>query len=130
MSKEVIRKIVGENIRRERLVRNLSIEELAELSSRTPGFIGLVERGKRGATAELLTKLSEIFDISTDKLLQPRNYESIEKPLIQVSEVNKPKSETKTKRATISSLLYDLSEHELDFIISVIRSMKKMSESE
>lgn len=121
MSKELIRKMVGENIRKERTSRNLSIEELAELTGRTPGFIGLVERGKRGATAELLTKLSEIFEISSDILLR-----AYVRPSLQVSETHRVKSESKGKRATINSLLYDLQEDELDFVISVVKNMKKM----
>jgi len=129
-SKEAIKNIVGENVRRERMLRNLSMEELANMTGRTIGFIGLIERGKRGVTAELLAKFAEVFNISADKLLQPRDCEAVEEAVPRDSEISNNTSGITISRATINSLLYDANEKELSFIISVIRSMKKMHDTD
>ncbi|MCD8157346.1 MAG: helix-turn-helix transcriptional regulator [Clostridiales bacterium] len=41
-------RLIGMNIRYERQLRNLTIEELSEIIGIAPGFLGLIERGQRG----------------------------------------------------------------------------------
>ena len=67
--KLILDKVVGDNIRRERGVRKLSREELAELIDLTVSHLGLIERGERGATPVVLKKLCEVLNVKVDYLL-------------------------------------------------------------
>lgn len=119
MTKERLKKIMGENIRNERVSRSMSIDELAELLELTSGFVGLIERGRRGATAYTLFKLSDIFGMPIDDM-----FVNTDGYAARVSEDKS--SPVKAKRAKINSILYDLNESELDFIIAIIKELKNM----
>ncbi len=121
MTKERLRKIMGENIRKERITRNMSIDELAELLELTSGFVGLIERGRRGATAYTLYKLSDIFNIPVDTLFQKPGTASSLK-------VEEGKSQTKSKRNKINSLMSDMNEIELDFVINTIKGVRSIKD--
>lgn len=66
MSKEQLRTLIGENIRKERLAHHMTIDQLSKSLGQSPGFVGLIESGKRGATSDTLLKLAKIFDVSID----------------------------------------------------------------
>jgi transcriptional regulator with XRE-family HTH domain len=119
MTKEELRRVIGENIRMERNARDLSLDELAELLHLTPGFVGLIERGKRGATAYTLYKLSEALDIPMEQFFQRDLSQSSS---LTISEEN-PLS---VKRNKINTIVQDMNEGELDFIISVVKSLRAM----
>lgn len=111
---------MGENIRNERMARNMSIDELAELLELTSGFVGLIERGRRGATAYTLLKLSDIFGMPIDNIfLKPSS--------LALSMEEESTRQTKAKRNKISSLVADLSEKELDFLVRMIKGIKSMN---
>jgi transcriptional regulator with XRE-family HTH domain len=120
MTKESLRNLIGENVRLERTARHLSIEELAEVLDFTTGFIGLIERGKRGATAYTLYRLAQVFDISIDALFMPGE----EKNLSVSEDINDNASALRKK---VSSLIVNLTEKELVFIINVIKGIKNMN---
>ena len=65
MTKEGINCLVGRNIRQVRTSRNMTVDELADVLEITSGYIGLLERGKRGATAFNLHRLSEALSEHT-----------------------------------------------------------------
>ena len=113
MTKQKLRKIIGENIRNQRKLRNLSTDELAELMGLSPGFIGLIERGERGATTHNIMKLSEIFNVPVDTFITAGTGEP-------------KKTSVVTKRERIGSLIVDLNDHELEFVISTIKSLKNL----
>lgn len=119
------KKIVGANINRERTERDMSIDELARMLDLSPAFIGLIERGQRGAKLDNLIKIADIFGITLNDLI----YEHTNKDDKLLQEPNSDK-EIEGKKAAITSLLYDLNENELDFIISTIRSLKVLKEEE
>ncbi len=116
MDKASLKKVIGENIRIARIKKDMSIDELSELLDLTPGFVGLIERGQRGATAYTLHKLSEIFQIKIDTFFNER-FDGL------LVEEEDP---AKIKREKISTILYDLEPSELDFIIDLIKSLKQM----
>jgi len=62
--------VLGKRIREERTSRNLTIEQLSELVNLSPSYLGLVERGERGLSVEKLIKITDVFVISVDSLLQ------------------------------------------------------------
>ena len=70
MTKKALRTIIGENIRQERMARNISLEELAAILGLTSGFVGLIERGQRGATPITLLKLSTAFGLPVDRFFR------------------------------------------------------------
>ena len=117
------KKIVGANINRERTERDMSIDELARMLDLSPAFIGLIERGQRGAKLDNLIKIADIFGITLNDLI----YEHANNDDKLLQEPNSDK-EIEGKKAAITSLLYDLNENELDFIISTIRSLKVLKE--
>ena len=111
---------MGNNIRRERISRNMSIDELAELLELTPGFVGLIERGQRGATPQTLTKLSNVFGISIDSFFAGGDGKNL-------SVAEEPELGTHKKRKKILSLISDLPEKELDFVIQIVKATRAMS---
>jgi transcriptional regulator with XRE-family HTH domain len=61
---------IGSRIRELRKGRNLNQAELAELMQLTSGAMSSIELGKNNPTSELIIKLSEFFEVSTDYLLK------------------------------------------------------------
>lgn len=120
MTKERLRILMGENIRNERMARNMSIDELAELLELTSGFVGLIERGRRGATAYTLLKLSDIFGMPIDNIFLRAENTS----LAMEEDTSR---QTKAKRSKIASLITDLTEDELDFVVRMIKGIKAMN---
>ena len=116
------KKQIGSNIRAFRLEHDISIDELSNMLGLSSAFVGLIERGQRGAKLENLIKMSEIFKVDINELI----YDSTNKR--KMSE-NKDSAYGR-KLTTISTLAYDLKLQELDFIIATMRSLKKMSGSE
>ena len=117
------RKDIGANIRYERTIRNMSIDELAEMLHLSTAFIGLIERGQRGAKLSNLIRMTEIFGITINDLIYGRRSNELE-----IKEENEGAS-LATKKSTISTLLYDLDGDELDFVISNIRSLRILKSS-
>lgn len=117
-------RIIGSNIRYERKKRNLTIEDLAEIIGMAPGFLGLIERGQRGTSIKNLVKIAEIFSLSLDQLITVdlRNLE-----LTGVSE-NKTNKKTRfTKLSTLTSLMKNMSEPELEYLITNIKALRKLT---
>jgi transcriptional regulator with XRE-family HTH domain len=119
MTKEQLRIRMGENIRNERVSRNMSIDDLAEMLELTPGFVGLIERGKRGATPHTLFKLSDILGIPIDPLFfRAEGGLSFGEEAINA---------TKVMRGKITSLISNLTEKELQFVIDMVKGVKEMN---
>ncbi len=66
MSKQNLRAMMGANLRELRVAHGMSIGELAARIKLTPGFVGLIERGKRGITPHMLYVVAKIFDVPED----------------------------------------------------------------
>jgi len=122
-AKDVLDKTIGQNIRAEREVRNLSREELAEILDLTTSHMGLIERGERGATGVTLQKLSRALDTSIDDLFQSRMGKTLN---LQDPSTD---DELDVSRKKIASLITYLTEAELNFVISVIKGLIKMNHS-
>lgn len=117
MTKDAVRKAIGTRIRNERLARSMSTDELAKLLSLSPGFIGLIESGRRGATVYNLLRLSNIFDIPVSAFF-PDEKEN--------KEYKAEKSIIGARRAKLSSLVSDLDETEMGHVISTVKEMKAL----
>ncbi len=74
---EIDYKSIGKKIRKERIIRNLTLEQLAEILDLSPSYMGLIERGQRGISIETLYKLAIAFDVTTDYLISSDDDEDI-----------------------------------------------------
>ena len=114
-------KIIGSNIRYERKRRGLTIDDFAKVIGRAPAFLGLIERGQRGTSVKNMVAIAEFFDISLDDL--------ITKDLSNGGADMKDMENTRSAKArrALKSLVSSLTEDEIVFITSVIKSMNKMN---
>lgn len=116
MQNATLIKNIGQNIRYERLKRDLTIEELSEIINIAPGFLGLIERGQRGTSLSNLIKISKFFKISLDDL--------IIKDISNISKVEESK-DSKSKEL-LDDYLRILAEDDLEFFIDVVKSFVKL----
>lgn len=114
-------KIIGSNIRYERKRRGLTIDDFAKVIGMAPGFLGLIERGQRCTSVKNMVAIAEFFDISLDDL--------ITKDLSNGGADMKDMENTRSAKArrALKSLVSSLTEDEIVFITSVIKSMNKMN---
>ncbi|MBQ7603836.1 MAG: helix-turn-helix transcriptional regulator [Clostridia bacterium] len=61
---------IGARIRRYRIMRKLSQEELAEKCGLHPSYIGQVERGEKNATIESINRITEGLSIPLERLFE------------------------------------------------------------
>ena len=115
MSKEMKRHqvIIGKNIRSLRESFGLSMEELANLTGLSKAFIGLVERGNRGAKFENLLKIAGIFGITLNELVKDDNEQNL-LPVLSEQDIYISK---------INIRLNQMTERELDFIMCVVNAI-------
>ncbi len=119
-------KIIGSNIRFERQKRDLTIEELSEILNIAPGFLGLIERGQRGTSIKNLCRIAEFFSISLDQLItKPAG--TLIRSEKEIMEEKAKKAQLKDKHTTAVSLIHGLNTVELDFVISIIKNMRKLT---
>lgn len=114
-------KIIGSNIRYERRRRGLTIDDFAKVIGMAPGFLGLIERGQRGTSVKNMVAIAEFFDISLDDL--------VTKDLANGGTDMRDMENTRSAKArrALRSLVSSLTEDEIVFITSVIKSMNKMN---
>ena len=67
-----LNKIIGSNIKRERQLKGLTRDELAEIIDLTTTHLGLIERGERGASHVVLERITQTFGLSYDQLYTDR----------------------------------------------------------
>lgn len=63
-------KLIGENIRKYRKIKDFSQEKLSEMVNVTPDYISLIELGKRIPSLKRLYKIAEILEVEPYKLLK------------------------------------------------------------
>ncbi len=61
--------LIGKRIKEHRQRRNLTQEMLAELIEKSPGYMSLVETGKKKASLETLLSICNSLDITLNELL-------------------------------------------------------------
>jgi transcriptional regulator with XRE-family HTH domain len=65
-----ILKIVGDNIRKYREAKNMTQEELAQLSKLHRNYISLIETGQRNLSLRSLEKIAKGLNIKIERLLE------------------------------------------------------------
>lgn len=61
--------MIGEKLKQLRIKNNLKQSDLAKILDVTQGAIGMYENNKRNPSPELIVKLAEYFNVTTDYLL-------------------------------------------------------------
>lgn len=114
------RKIIGTNIRFKRQEYKLTIEDLSEIVDIAPGFLGLIERGQRGASIKNLIKISDFFGVTLDDL--------IKKDLSQLNNDEIVKNISKKQKIvnTICSILCTLKLSQLEYLYQVLIGLIKL----
>lgn len=73
--KNIILQELGANIREIRESKDLSQENLAEISNLHRTYIGLIERGKKNPTAITLLRICSALEVPVSKLFEGIAYE-------------------------------------------------------
>jgi len=114
-NKSQLNKIIGKNIQRERIARDMTVNEICEIIGTTASHIRLIESGNRGTTSHTLLKISKLFSMPIDRFFIPpdmRNFKEEDNP-----------SPADVKRKKIRALLEIADTSTLDFITSVIQGV-------
>lgn len=69
--------MVCENIRKLRIAHNMTQWELGETLGISASAVGMYEQGRRQPDTKTLVKLSKIFSVSVDEILNGKKYEDI-----------------------------------------------------
>ena len=62
---------MGRNVRRLRVERRLSQEELAHLAKMNRNYVGMIERKEGAATVDIIERLAAALDVSPVDLIGP-----------------------------------------------------------
>jgi transcriptional regulator with XRE-family HTH domain len=65
-----VRKLIGWNIRRLRVARGLTIEDLADLGGLTPNYVGELERGRVNVGVLALDRLAKALHVKLGQLVE------------------------------------------------------------
>ena len=65
--------IIARNLRRIRLERGLSQEELADLARVNRNYIGMIERRENSPTVDVIEKIAEALGVDPVRLLQKKS---------------------------------------------------------
>lgn len=111
-------KTIGSNIRYERKLRGLTIDDFAKVIGMAPGFVGLIERGQRGTSIANMVRIAEFFDITLDEL--------ITKDLSE-GKVSTPKSVNKIDkdRRALISMISTMSENKVQILAANAKALNK-----
>lgn len=125
-------KLIGANIRRERILRSMSMEELADILQLSVAFLGLIERGQRGSNLANLMKIADVFEITVNDLIGCKNSTTPSIPEIRDEWEGHEKpteSDFQQKRNAIISHVYDFSIEEMEFLIDSIKVFRAHKKS-
>lgn len=65
-----IKKVLGQRVRKLRLLKNISQEKLAELADLHRTYIGSIERGERNVSLENIQKICDALNLSISEFFQ------------------------------------------------------------
>jgi len=84
-----VRKILGNNIRKLRLARGLSQEQLAEAVSLERDSISSIETGRAFTSSEALAEFANFFNVEINYLFKAVNIEETDKIIDIKKEINR-----------------------------------------
>lgn len=114
MNKKNLYSVLGLNIRRYRIERMMTQEELAERSDKTSNYISRIELGAARFSCETLFDIANALSIPVEYLL---DIDEMDDP--------HPKRDENGDLVKITQLLEDCSEEERKSIVSVVKAVKR-----
>lgn len=112
-------KIFGENLRVIRGEMGLTAHKFGMLLGVSPAYVGLIERGERSPSFELMLRILELAGGDFYDMLTPLN--------VRRSKSKKPQTELETKQATVIRIIKSLDSDELDFARASLMSLKSLN---
>ncbi len=79
INSESIKKIFGSNLRKLRLQRGLTQEQLAEVLELQVQSITFIENGRTFVSSEVIAKICNYFDVSIEVMFKPKFIEQTDK---------------------------------------------------
>ncbi len=67
---DVLKVRVGKNIKKLRMIKHLTQQQLAEKIYLSTDFVSLIERGERAPSFESLQKIADVLDVKVAKLFE------------------------------------------------------------
>jgi len=118
--KDDLNRIIGQNIRHERIARNMSVNDLCDSMDLTTSHLRSMESGIRGTTSINLWKFSKFFGIPIDQFFFPPGTSKDD-------ESNGESPASKVKRKKIVSLVNNADDVTLDFIASLVKEVNALA---
>ena len=112
--------VMGHTIRANRQQRKFTTHELAELLNLSDSYIGLLERGARNPSLDVLLRICELFGITPNDLLLSGAGQC------KVSE-SKSGYNLKMHVESITSLARNLNDKDADIVINLIKGLIQRS---
>lgn len=107
-------KNIGSLIKKLRIDKELTQEQLAERAGITPNYVGEIERGKKIPSVIVVFDIAKGLDMAASDLVR-----GVEKA---------PKGKTDNAQLTrISQAVEGLNSKELDFVINTINALRKLT---
>lgn len=113
---------IGNNIRYERRKRKLTLNNLADYVGMAPGFLGLIERGERGASIPNLCTIADFFEVDLESLIR-KDLQKLDYGVIEKKEYT-PRDR---KMKSFQSMLSSFDDEELDYFITIMKAYKKLN---
>ena len=70
MKTVLVRELLGETLREERMEQGRTLREVSEKAGVSLGYLSEVERGQKEASSELLSSISDALGVSTAQMLR------------------------------------------------------------
>jgi len=113
-------RILGANIRKARKERNIKTKELASLLGLSATYIGLIERGERTPSFEVLLQMCGLLGRSCDEVLSADGLSSVAK--------SKSPGKTVSDLEIASDMLKAFSEEELGLIVNFLKIFRSYAQ--
>jgi len=94
-----VRQLIGDNIRGYRNKLNISQEKLSELANTDRAYIGIVERGEKSVSAEVLYRIGLALKIEPHLLMLKDSHRTYHYPKAILDKFAKNKSVRRTRKS-------------------------------
>lgn len=118
---------VGENIRREREKRNLSISGLAERANLSASCISKAEMAKSSVSLKSLIKIAVALDVPVAELLEIKKAAPANEKLLEISRADHENGEYS---GLLEQIMENLPEEMEDFLIEITRELMRVFKKE
>lgn len=118
---------VGENIRREREKRNLSISGLAERANLSASCISKAEMAKSSVSLKSLIKIAVALDVPVAELLEIKKAAPANEKLLEISRADHENGEYS---GLLEQIMENLPEEMEDFLVEITRELMRVFKKE